>query len=123
MNIFSLSSMLIKSVYNGKCCSADDFTSILLPHYGLCCTFNAKNDRIRNGTVLISADNGKRGGLELQLCAQSLVCVLLFVWYRNYFSMNTYFYESFCCNWLSWDGPRQSRIFSNSCRWILSGTE
>ena len=68
---FPLSSMLIKCRYNGKDCSADDFTSVLLPQYGLCYTFNAKSDQIRNGTVLLNVDNGEHGGLELQLYAHS----------------------------------------------------
>ncbi len=43
----------------------DDFTSFSSPYFGLCYTINAKNDQIRNGTLLYSTDNGQIGWFEI----------------------------------------------------------
>ena len=61
---FPLSSMLIRCVYNGKICSAKDFTSFSLPTFGFCYTFNAKIKGIDH--VRYTNENGRAGSLYLR---------------------------------------------------------
>ncbi|UJR17382.1 hypothetical protein I4U23_004277 [Adineta vaga] len=68
---FSLSSMLISCFYNELKCSKDDFTPFVSYLYGLCYTFNAKNKKIRNGSLFFNSDNGALGLLSLQLYTHS----------------------------------------------------
>ncbi len=83
--LFPLDSMLISCVYNGKNCSTDDFTSFLSSYYGLCYTLNAKNDRIRNGSLFYNSDNGGFGLLKLQFYLHSHL-------YIPYFADGMYLY-------------------------------
>ena len=64
---YSLRDLLIVCKYNRMDCSAADFVSFQTSHHGLCHTFNAKTNRIRNGSLLSTTDNGEDGILTLQL--------------------------------------------------------
>ena len=68
---FSLESMLIECEYNGLNCSVDDFTPFVSSFFGNCYTFNANNNKIRNGTLFLNTDNGRMGTLNLQLYIHS----------------------------------------------------
>ena len=66
---YSLGEFLIDCNYNGMDCSAADFVSFQTSDDGLCHTFNAKTNRIRNGSVFSVTENGEDGVLILQLYA------------------------------------------------------
>ena len=68
---FSLSSMLIKCIYNGKNCSSDDFVTFQSSTYGLCYTFNAPTSAINNGSIHYNNENGQSGKLHLDLYIHS----------------------------------------------------
>ena len=68
---FTLENMLIKCRYNQLECTIDDFVSFVDARYGLCYTFNARADHIRNGTLYKLAENGEWGLLELELYIHS----------------------------------------------------
>ena len=66
---FPLKSMLLKCVFNGRSCSAVNFTSFSLPSYGLCHTFNAKLKNVEN--VQRSDEYGGSGNLNLRFYVHS----------------------------------------------------
>lgn len=68
---YSLSSMLIKCVYNGGNCSTTDFLEFISPMYGFCYTFNAEVNHINNGQLHYNNENGYSGVLQLDLYLQS----------------------------------------------------
>jgi hypothetical protein len=66
---YPLSAMLIRCVFNGRPCSAQNFTSFLSSSYGRCYTFNAK---VKNtGNVRYSDEYGGPGNLNLRLYVHS----------------------------------------------------
>jgi hypothetical protein len=66
---FPLSAMLIKCVFNGRSCSAVNFTSFSSSSYGLCYTFNAKLKNVKN--VRYSDEYGGPGNLYLRFYVHS----------------------------------------------------
>ena len=72
---YSLDELLIGCTYNSMNCSAADFVSFQTPTHR-CYTFNAKTDRIRNGSLYAATDNGEDGTLRLRLYSHSHQYVL-----------------------------------------------
>jgi hypothetical protein len=66
---FPLNAMLMKCVFNGRSCSAVNFTSFSSSSYGLCYTFNAKLKNIKN--VRYSDEYGGSGNLNLRFYVHS----------------------------------------------------
>ncbi|UJR14674.1 hypothetical protein I4U23_001667 [Adineta vaga] len=66
---FSLDTMLIKCVFNGRSCSAANFTSFSSSNYGRCYTFNAKLRNRKN--VLFSDEYSGPGNLNLRFYVHS----------------------------------------------------
>ncbi|CAF0745170.1 unnamed protein product [Adineta ricciae] len=66
---FPLETMLMKCVFNGRVCSAVNFTSFSSSTYGQCYTFNAK---LKNQTnIRFSDENGGPGNLYLRFYVHS----------------------------------------------------
>lgn len=66
---YPLNAMLIRCVFNGRSCSALNFTSFLSSSYGRCYTFNAKLKETKN--VRFSDEYGGPGNLNLRLYVHS----------------------------------------------------
>ena len=64
---YTIDELLIRCTYNRMNCSAADFVSFQTSHHGLCHTFNAKTNRIRNGSLFAATENGDDGVLKLHL--------------------------------------------------------
>ena len=73
---YSMKELLISCAYNSLPCTAADFISFHAPNHGLCHTFNAKTDRIRNGSLFAATQNGDDGTLKLRLYSRSQQYVL-----------------------------------------------
>ena len=90
---FPLETMLMRCLFNGRPCSAENFTSFSLSSYGLCHTFNAKLKNV--DSVRFSDDHGGSGNLNLRF----------FVHGHQY---TPYVREGSCsshCHWMSLSPP------------------
>ena len=72
---YSLDDLLIDCTYNSMNCSTADFVSFQTPTQR-CFTFNGKANRIRNGSLYYTTDNGDDGTLKLRLYSHSHQYVL-----------------------------------------------
>ena len=63
---YSMEELLMDCNYNGMKCSVADFVPFQTSTHG-CFTFNAKTNRIRNGSLHAATDNGEDGALLLRL--------------------------------------------------------
>lgn len=68
---FSLSSVLLSCLFNGRSCTAADFTSFMSPIYGMCHTFNAQKRNSSKNNLYLANQYGGEGTLSLGVYVHS----------------------------------------------------